>query len=123
MAVTDQGKTSHGGITEYSWTGTTGDNVAQSITSIGGHYEIVQVSLNLVGTGSASLEFTGTIDHSKDSALDIEFYAQNMSGQTGTLQRWANNAGIIVPLGSDADFAWTNTDSLAWGLSVFVRSE
>jgi len=123
MAVTFEGKTSHGGIVEYAWTGETSDAVAQSITSIGGHFEIVQVSLNVVGTGSASEEFTGTIDHAKSASLDVEFYAQNMSGQKGTLQRWANNAGIIVPLGSDADFAWDNTDSLAWGLSVFVRAE
>jgi len=123
MAVTTNDLNSYGGIVEYSWSGGTGDNVAQTISAVGAHFQILQIAFNLVGTGSASLEMTGTIDHNTSSSIDTEFFAQNMSGQTEVLQRWANDAGIYIPKDSDADFAWTNTDSLAWGLSVMVRAE
>jgi len=130
MAITTNDLNSYGGIVEYSWTGLSTDAVDADtcfIKAVGAHFQIIQIAFNLVGTGSASLEFTGSIDHSLDVSgngdLDTEFFAQNMSGQTEVLQRWDNNAGIYIPKDSDADFAWTNTDNLAWGLSVMVRAE
>lgn len=127
-SATFEGKTSHGDIIEYAWTGvgSTNDNVAQSITAIGGHFEILEISLWFKGsTGVASESFLATKDHigKTTGELDVEFFSEDMAGQKGVLQRWANNAGILIPLGSDADFTWTNTDGNDWGLSVFVRVE
>ena len=123
MAVTTNDKNSYSGIVEYSWEGTSDVALSASIEAIGAHLQIVQISFSLTGTGSASEEFTSTLNHLEGSDLDIEFFSQNMSGQRGVIQRWANDAGIYIPKGSTVDFAWTNTDVLAWGLSVLVRNE
>tara|TARA_R110002020_G_scaffold21429_5_gene72804 strand:- start:3098 stop:3481 length:384 start_codon:yes stop_codon:yes gene_type:complete len=127
MTITTNKVNSYAGIVEYSWTGEAGDHVAQEIKAVGAHFQIVQIAFNLVGEGSASVEFTMKTDHSLDISgngdMDTELYAQNTSGLGGILNRWNNNAGPYIPSGSSADFAWTNTDSLAWGLSVMVRSE
>ncbi len=124
MSITENNTNSYAGIIEYSWTGDTTDDLDVSIEAIGAHLQVVQISFNLVGTGTETM--TATINHADggdSDALDTEYFAQDMTGQTEVLQRWANDAGIYIPKGSATDFAWTNTEELAWGLSVLVRNE
>ena len=124
MAGTFQGKISHGDIIEYTWTGSgVAVETTDSITAVGGHFEILQISLAVDSTGATSEEFTATVNNATSALADVEFFAQNMNGEDSVVQRWANNAGILIPLGSSADFAYTNTDGSDWGLSVFVRVE
>ena len=123
MAGTFQGKTSYGGITEYTWTGATDEAVGETITAVEGHYEILEISLHLSSAATQDT-LTATKDHAGHASdLDVEFYSQSMVGISSALQRWANNAGVIIPVGSALDIAFTNTDASTWGLSVFVRSE
>ena len=122
MAVTTNPILSYGGITEYSWTGITTDDVDQNIVALNSHFEIVQINFNVVGTANVSVNFTGTTNHSISASLDSVFFSQDTNATTGIVQRWADNAGIIVPMGSVAEFDWDNSvEALAWGLSVFVR--
>jgi len=124
--VATNDKNSYGGIIEYSWVGTSPEDVNVSIDAIGAHFQIVQIAFNFDGanTGSESEEFTATTNHIESSRIDTEIFAQNMLGLGGVLQRWNNNAGPYIPKGSAVDFAFENgVEGLSWGLSVMVRAE
>lgn len=136
MAITFHGIESNGNLTEYAWEGGTGDAIVGTTTPLtsdmetkmfvvanGGAITIVEISLNFVGTSATTEDFVGTKDHIYGSAFDAIFTSTNTNTLTGLYKRWDNNAGIIITKGSHANFTWANSNSLAWSLSVIVRSE
>lgn len=119
MAVT-KGKISWGGVIEHWFIGTSGDNLNEFILASNTHLKIVEINFNVVGTGVATEDFLGKKDHSQGATqLDQEFIQEDMAGKPGVLQSF--DKGIHISDGSKGVFTWTNTDTLAWGLSVFVE--
>ena len=87
-----------------------------------GTHKLISISLALNAAPTTSENFTVTLDANAGAAYDVLLYSLDLSAGSTTDLVWFPDEPLLLEGGDAIDVAYTNTDTVTYGLQITAEA-